>query len=85
MIRNSESTVLDTEEFALLGKDTVAYVKELSGSEVSSAILEDLNLDKEDRIWGLFAADGNPLMFSNQPDQVVNGAFYNDLKALLPN
>ncbi len=85
MFHEQDNSILKSEEFAALGTDVIAYVREISGAQIHEVFSEDLELERDGKYWGLFAADGLPLMFSNQPDQVLNGAFYNDLRAVLLN
>ena len=85
MFQNHKESAIGAEDFAALGTDAIAYVREISGSEILATFSGDMELEKDQTYWGLFAADGQPLMFSNQADQVLNGAFYNDLHAVLTN
>ena len=85
MFHNHSNGGLKLEEFVALGTDAIAYVREISGSEIHETFSQEIELDDETTYWGLFAADGQPLMFSDRPDQVLNNAFYNDLKAVLTN
>ena len=85
MFHDHKNSAVEPEEFAALGSDVIAYVRKISGSEINAAFPDGLELERDETYWGLFAADGQPLMYSNQLDQVLNGAFYNDLCAVYPN
>lgn len=77
--------LMNAEELAALGIDFVAYVREISGSELDDLLAEGPELDPDRNYWALFAANGQPLMISDQPDEIMNDAFYNDLQPILPN
>lgn len=85
MYQNHDKSLMRPEEFAALGTDMVAYMREISGEEISEAFPQSIELDDRRKYWALFAANGTPLMIADQPQDLLNGAFYNNLHAILPN
>ena len=79
---DQKNPIAKPEDFANLGTETLAYVREISGLEIHTVLPQGVELDEDGIYWGLFAADGQPLMFADQAHQVFNEAFYNDLQAV---
>jgi len=84
MFHDHENKLLKNEEFADLGTDVVAYMREITGTEILDTFPGKVELDEERNYWALFAANGSPLMVAEKAGDVINGAFYNDLRAVLP-
>lgn len=76
---------LAEEELAELGTDAVAYVKRVAAQDVTDLLPDDHDIDLKQKFWALFAANGEPLVISNHHEEIMSSAFYNDLKAVLPN
>ena len=85
MFQHDHKALLEAEEFAALGNNLVAYMREMRGWEIAELIPDTSGLHNQTVYWVLFAADGEPLMVSDQASELMNGAFYNDLEAILPN
>ena len=85
MYQHNQDSMLASEDFAALGNDFIAYMREIPGAELADLLPQDTDLEEDRTYWVLFAADGQPLMVSDQSTELLNGAFYNDLEAIFPN
>lgn len=62
-----------------LGEGVVAYVREIGSDELKGKFPGLPELQPNTRLWGLFAADGQPILLSDARDRALAGAFENDL------
>lgn len=85
MYQSSEKELKEMQEFASLGNEVVAYMREITTEEIQDAFPDTPELEPGQRYWALFAADGSPLVLAETQADVSSSAFYNDLQALLPN
>ena len=85
MIHPQESPFLESGEFADLGTEFVAYMREIPGEELAGLLPDTPELEPASTYWVLFAANGEPLMVSDDSSEILSGAFHNDLTALRPN
>lgn len=85
MYQPDHKSILAAEEFAALGNNLIAYMREMNGDALAELLPDLTQLDAASRYWVLFAADGEPLMVSDQQSELINSAFYNDLQANFPN
>lgn len=81
----TDGNLFQADEFAKLGNNTIAYVREMTASEIDRMFPDELKLEGQETYWALFAADGEPLMLADQQQPILKEAFFNDLQALLPN
>ena len=72
-------------KLAQMGADAVAYMREISSSDIEAKFPGVDGIEEDGVYWALFAADGTPLMIASEQDHLMESAFYNDLKAVLPN
>ena len=85
MYHDHTRNFLQPEEFAALGKDAVTYFRQISAEEIKKAFPDAAELESKREYWVLFAANGEPLMVTDQEVDVISSAFYNDLEAIKPN
>jgi hypothetical protein len=72
-------TVLTPSELAHLGEGVVAYLREMQSDELKSKFPGLPEIASGTRLWALFAANGQPILLSDEKDRVIAGAFENDL------
>lgn len=85
MFHNNQNDLLEMQEFAQLGNDVVAYMREITADEIKEKFPGTDELKSGETYWALFAADGTPLVLANNQQHVSNEAFLSDLKTILPN
>ena len=61
-------------EFANFGKSTLAYVRQVSRDEMDDTAEYDAAFDPTDTVWGLFAADGEPIALSDKRASLIENA-----------
>ena len=69
-------------ELAHLGEGTVAYVREMESEDLKGKFPGLPEIAPGTKLWALFAANGQPILLSDQRDRAVAGAFENDLVAV---
>lgn len=70
------------EELAGMGSGDVAYIREMSPSDVEKFISDDLELEPGMKLWALVAADGTPIALTDSHDAALANAWEADLTAL---
>ena len=85
MFQDHAGNLKEMQEFAALGSDAIAYMREISTEEIKSAFPNTPELEEGHLYWALFAADGSPLVLADSREEITSSAFYNDLSAVLPN
>lgn len=85
MFHDSELNNQNSETLAQMGSDAVAYMREMTTEEIKTAFPETPELKANKTYWALFGADGAPLVLASERVDVASSAFYNNLKAVLPN
>jgi hypothetical protein len=66
-------------ELAHLGEGTVAYVREMESDDLKGKFPGLPEIAPGTRLWALFAANGTPILLSDQRERAIAGAFANDL------
>ena len=61
-------------EFRHLGEGHVGYMRRITGADLKGRFPGLPPLDDEIRLWGLFGADGSPLVLSDERDNLVEAA-----------
>jgi hypothetical protein len=74
-VRNS----ITPSELAHLGEGSVAYVREMESEDLKGKFPGLPEIAPGTKLWALFAANGQPILLSDQRDRAVAGAFENDL------
>jgi hypothetical protein len=57
----------------------VAYVREMESEDLKGKFPGLPEIAPGTKLWALFAANGQPILLSDQRDRAVAGAFENDL------
>ena len=77
---NTHDTHTFTEsDRAHLGEGTVAYLREMDGEELNGKFPGLPHIAPEAKLWALFAANGQPILLSDERERAIEGAFENDL------
>ncbi|MGB3389534.1 MAG: DUF1150 family protein [Pseudaminobacter sp.] len=66
-------------ELAHLGEGTVAYLREIDSEELKGKFPGLPEIAPGTRLWALFAANGQPILLSDERDRALAGALENDL------
>lgn len=85
MFQSTDQNIKELEKLAAVGSDAIAYMRQIKAEEVINAFPDTQELEDGQTYWALFAADGTPLVLAQNQEDVFSSAFYNDLKAILPN
>ncbi|PZO80979.1 MAG: DUF1150 domain-containing protein [Mesorhizobium amorphae] len=72
-------SVLTEAELAHLGEGVVAYLREMQSDDLKSKFPGLPEIAPGTRLWALFAANGQPILLSDEKDRAIAGAFQNDL------
>ncbi len=74
-----------TQNLAQMGTNAIAYMREMTVEKIKTAFPDTPDLEKGQTYWALFGADGEPLMLASERVDIASSAFYNNLKAVMPN
>lgn len=66
-------------ELAHIGEGSVAYLREIASDELMGKFPGMPQIAPGTRLWALFAANGQPILLSDERDRAIAGAFANDL------
>ena len=79
MRHETEFTPITTEELARIGAGHIAYMRELSGQEITEAFPNLVELAPDAKVWALFGADGTPIALADDAGGALSSAFQNNL------
>lgn len=85
MFHDVELNNQDAINLAQMGSDAIAYMREMTTAEIKSAFPDTPELEENQTYWALFGANGEPLMLASERVDIASSAFYNNLKAVMPN
>ncbi|MFY8112716.1 MAG: DUF1150 family protein [Rhabdaerophilum sp.] len=68
------------EALAAMGGGELAYMRAFRAAEIRHLFPQTENVHPSVQLYGLFAADGSPLMLADSRDLVISGAWQNDLE-----
>ncbi|BCH20510.1 hypothetical protein MesoLjLc_02950 [Mesorhizobium sp. L-8-10] len=76
----SETRLTVTEaQLAHLGEGQVAYLRKVSSDDLRGRFPGLTNIAPGLEVWALFAANGQPILLSDERDRALAGAFENEL------
>jgi len=79
MTDNEQKITVTEAQLAHLGEGTVAYLREMTSDELMGKFPGLPEIAPETRLWALFAANGQPILLSDERDRALAGARDNDL------
>ena len=86
MTRNPETPIavppLSPEAFALLGGNSIAYVKPVRSEDVARLFPQAPALEPGMTLFALHGADGTPIMLADSREAVVANAMEHELEAV---
>jgi hypothetical protein len=74
-----EFDTISTKDLASIGSGHIAYMRPITGEEITRAFPNTVQIAPEARVWALFAADGTPLVLADNRGEAIAGAFDNNL------
>ena len=78
MTENDRHTYTEA-ELAHIGEGSVAYLREMASDELMGKFPGMPEIQSGTMLWALFAANGQPILLSDERDRVIAGAVANDL------
>ncbi len=74
-----DHTTLTETELAHLGEGIIAYLREIDASELAAKFPGAPEIAPGTRLWALFAADGSPILLSDERERALAGAIEHEL------
>ena len=82
MLLKEASSHLTKSEFAHLGAGEVGYIRKMKSAEVSRCFPEAPEIGPTLDLWALFAADGTPILLTDNRSSTFFKAAEDDLKTV---
>jgi hypothetical protein len=82
MLLKEASSRLTKSELAHLGAGEVGYIRKMKSDEVSRCFPEAPEIDPALDLWALFAADGTPILLTDNRSSTFFKAAEDDLKTV---
>ncbi|MFN3363117.1 MAG: DUF1150 family protein [Allorhizobium sp.] len=82
MLLKEASSSLTKSELAHLGAGEVGYIRKMKSDEVSRCFPEAPEIDPTLDLWALFAADGTPILLTDNRSSTFFKAAEDDLKTV---
>jgi hypothetical protein len=79
MTENEKQVSLTPSQFAHLGEGIVAYMREIDSDDLKSKFPGLPEIESGLRLWALFAANGQPIMLTDEKSSAVASAMQHDL------
>lgn len=79
MTENETKITVTQDQLAHIGEGVVAYMREMDAEEFQGKFPQVQNLEPGMRLWALFAADGRPIMLTDERASAMAGAYENEL------
>jgi hypothetical protein len=79
MTQTHDQTTLTETELANLGEGMIAYLREIDASELADKFPGAPKIAPGTRLWALFAADGSPILLSDERERALAGAIEHEL------
>ena len=79
MTGSETKTPFTDDQLAHLGEGVVAYLRKINSDDLRGRFPGLPELAPGLELWGLFAADGRPILLSDERDSALAGAAENDL------
>lgn len=85
MYHDMNQDLADLRALSQMGTDAFAYMRRITSEEISQKFPEIEEIESGRTYWAMFAADGTPLMLSDEQTALTHSAYFNNLTATLPN
>ncbi|CAH0339274.1 DUF1150 family protein [Rhizobium sp. CECT 9324] len=82
MLLKEANARITMSEFAHLGAGEVGYIRKMKSDEVSRCFPEAPDIDPTLDLWALFAADGTPILLTDNRSSTFFKAAEDDLKTV---
>jgi hypothetical protein len=79
MTQNEARISVTPAQLAHLGEGSVAYLREMGSEELMGKFPGLPQIQPGARLWALFAANGQPILLSDERERAIAGALENDL------
>lgn len=79
MTQNEARISVTPAQLAHLGEGSVAYLREMGSEELMGKFPGLPQIQPGTRLWALFAANGQPILLSDERERAIAGALENDL------
>ena len=79
MTQNETRITVTPAQLAHLGEGSVAYLREMGSDELMGKFPGLPQIQPGTKLWALFAANGQPILLSDERDRALAGALENDL------
>ncbi|MCO6391626.1 DUF1150 family protein [Aliihoeflea aestuarii] len=79
MTENYQDNPLTNDELAHLGEGVVAYLRQMDSDDLRGKFPEMPEIASGLKLWAVFAADGRPILLTDQRETALAGAMQNDL------
>lgn len=82
MTENEHKITITQDQLAHIGEGIVAYMREMDAEELQGKFPGMPDLQPGTKLWALFAANGQPILLTDERDSALAGAFQNDLQTV---
>ena len=79
MRHETELMKMTPEQLGALGAGHIAYMREITGAEITKAFPGAPAIDPNRKVWALFGADGTPIVLAEDAGTALSAAFQNEL------
>jgi hypothetical protein len=76
------AATLTSDQFAHLGEGSIAYVRPMRSEEFTRLYPQAPQIEPGQTVFGLFAADGAPIVLAGSREGALANAFENDLQTV---
>lgn len=78
----SRAEEISAEQLAHLGDGTIGYIKQMASEELQEAFPQIEGIEPGIRFYGLFAADGSPILLADSRETAMTGAMEQELETV---
>jgi hypothetical protein len=79
MTTNSEILTMTADQFAHLGEGALAYLRKVTSDELKGRFPGMPDIAPGLELWALFAANGQPILLTDERDSAIGAAMQNQL------
>ena len=82
MTEHERTLTMTADQFAHLGEGALAYLKKVKSEELQGRFPGMPEIAPGLELWALFAANGQPILLTDERDSALGAAVQNDLTAV---